>query len=271
MREASMHMLGQTRLPLLTARELADAKRWGIAPDSTYFFLLEASAYRHERGEMNPVGSPLAGGGVVGRDDWWSVVQAAHGAPTQLDEDRKRHREQLYLAEMPHRDPVADAHSAAMNNDWRLYMGVWAEQPIPASDAPYRPLRFAAWGLLDIFGCRISEDQFYKNARRSWYEYYDINGGDFYIAASDRHSKAYAARFRGVIDERIFNYSGSPDIYYNTNELSSIKPRIGLNPHPREYHSIYNRLLYALSKRRGHNFDLPHFVENDCIRVRGAL
>jgi hypothetical protein len=268
--KVSVHMLGQARLPSFTAKELADAKRWGVAPDSTDFFLLEASAYRHERGEMNPVGSPLAGGGVVGRDDWWSVVRAAHGAPTQVDKDRKRQREQLYLVEMPRRDPISDAKLAANRHDWRLYMGVWGPRLTPATDSPYRPLRFAAWGLLEVFGCRITEDQFREKARRTWYDYYDVHNSIMYVLAQRTDIGSFALEIDGVLSNNIVNYSGSPEIYYNY-KGDNYNNNFDISYNPKEYHSIYNRTLYDLSRRSGHDFELPQPEKGDCGRFLGPL
>jgi hypothetical protein len=225
--------------------------RWGLDIRSDAFQLVEDSKYRAEHTQINPPGAPLAGGGVVGKDDWRSVVNAAHGIPSAAEYARKRAREKLFFAEMPKRDPVADAKAAAAHGDWRLFMGTW-ERQVPG-DILAAPLHFAAWGLEDVFGCQLTEAQFRANARRTWFDYYDVQYPyRIYVARKMQDGRILAYDARGNIDESLFDHKNDASIYYNTNK--------------NDYHAVYNRMLYVMSLKDGHVFPLDKHPNGICFR-----
>lgn len=231
--------------------QIADAMRWGLDIRSEAFRLVEDTKYRAEHGQINPPGAPLAGGGVVGKDDWRSVVNAAHGLPSAAEYARKRAREKLFFAEMPKRDPVADAKAAAAHGDWRLFMGTWEKQ-VP-SDLVAVPLHFAAWGLEDVFGCGLTEAQFRANARRTWFDYYDVQYPyTIYVAGKMQDGRMTAFGVLGNIDEFLLNHNNSSRLYWNTNK--------------NDYHAIYNRTLYAISLSMKHVFPLNKHPNGICMR-----
>lgn len=149
---------------------LADASKWHMTVDNPAYYLMARDKYEFEHGDVNDDGLPLAGGGVVGRDDWRTIN--INGRPTPEQIMRKRRREALFSAEMPKRDPIADARAAAARGDWRFYMTM-ANRPYPGA-GDYRPIEFLVSGLDDIFGCAISEAEFRQHGRRSLFSYYDL-------------------------------------------------------------------------------------------------
>jgi hypothetical protein len=146
------------------------AKKNGVTLSDDDYAWLKYEEYRRLHGEIGGPGAPLAGGGIVGRDDWRTINFV--GRPTAQQKARKLAREKLYLDEMPGRDPLADAKSAIEHGEFKLFFSDAASQPSPWQN--YEPMKFRVIGLEPNFGCSIPENIMKKYAKRHWSSYYDV-------------------------------------------------------------------------------------------------
>jgi hypothetical protein len=148
-----------------------DADSWGVSIPSDAFNAIEGDKFLYTHGRLNTVGQPLAGGGVVGKDDWRTINMNGRPNSTQMQMAEKR--SEIFYQEVPTKDPVADAGKSASKGDWKFFIVPMRRPYTYFGEGFEKPFDFRILGLENHFGCNVDEDFMRRYGKRTLDDYYD--------------------------------------------------------------------------------------------------